>query len=203
MRPKRFSYTFAALDADGFAAAVTGAINTTPWTTILGSPADGCAHQTTLTLASGSSLAGVTITVTGTDAEGRVQTEAIAGPSGTTNMTKYFATVKSITSSATLGASTMNVGWTTLCSTPAYPVAVYPHDGAVVSISPANTTVTMQQTVSPIYDTAASSVVWQTLIGAGSSTAIAQALIGTTAIRALITVQSSGTLTMDIAQARH
>jgi hypothetical protein len=202
MRPKRFSYTFAALDADGFAAAVTGAIQTTPWTTILGSPANGCAHQTTLTLASGSSLAGVTITVTGTDAEGRTQTEAIAGPSGTTNMTKYFATVTSITSSATLGASTMNVGWTTLCSTPAIPVAVYPHDGAVVSISPASCTLTMQQTVSPIYDTAAASVVWQTLIASGTAAAVAQALIGITAIRALVSVSSPGTLTIDIAQAR-
>jgi hypothetical protein len=201
MRPKRLSYTFAALDADGFANDVTGNIATTPWTTILGSPADGCAHQTTL--ASSADIHLITITVSGTDAEGRVQTEAIAGPaSNTVNLTKYFKTLTSITSSATLGANTMDVGWTTLCATPIYPVAIYPHDGPVVSISPASCTVTMQQTVSNIFDTAAASVVWQTLIASGTAVAVAQGLIGITAIRALITVSSPGTLTIDVAQAR-
>jgi hypothetical protein len=202
MRPKRFSYTFVALSAAGFAATVTGDIKTTPWTTIAGYPLDLIAHQTTLTLASGGSLAGVNITVTGTDAEGRAQSETIAGPSATTNLTKYFKTVTSITADATLGASTMNVGWTTLCSTPAYPLAVYPHDGAMVSISPANCTLVIQQTASPIFDTAAASVVWQTLIASGTAVATAQALIGATAVRALISISSPGTLTMDIAQAR-
>jgi hypothetical protein len=201
MRPKRLSYTLAALDANGFAAEVTGAIQTTPWTTILGSPADGCAHQTTL--ACTADISAITITVTGTDAEGRVQTESIAAPkSNTVNLIKYFKTLTSITSDATLGAEVMDVGWTTLCATPIYPVAVYPHDGPVVSIVPASCTVTIQQTVSNVYDTAGASVAWQTLIASGTASAIAQALIGVTGIRALITVSAPGTLTMEFAQAR-
>jgi len=200
MRPKRLNYVFSALDADGFAVSVTGAIQTTPWTTIAGAPSDGVAHQTTL--ASSADIHAITITVNGTDAEGRVQTESIAGPaSNTVNLTKYFKTVTSITSDATLGANTMNVGWTTLCSTPAYPVAVYPHDGPVVGISPVSCTVTIQQTISPIYNTTTASV-WQTLIASGTAVAIAQGTAGITAVRALVTVSAPGTLTMDIAQAR-
>ena len=199
MRPKSFSYTFADLDADGFAVDVTGAINTTAWTTIAGSPDDGCAHQTTLY--STANLSGITITVTGTDAEGRTQSEAHAGPNNNTvNLTSYFKTVTSISASATLGANTMLCGWTTLCVTPAYPVNRLSGSGPVVSISPANCTLTVQQTASDMVNTANASVVWQDLIASGSSAAIGQGKDGITAVRANITVSSPGTLTMEMAQ---
>jgi hypothetical protein len=197
MKSRRFSYTFAALDANGFAEGMTG----TGAATILSSPGDGCAHQTTFY--SSADLRGITFTVTGTDADGRVQTETAIGPNATTsNLTKYYKTLTSVTASATLGASTMDIGWTTLCYTPTIPVALYPHDGPVVSISPASLTLTVQQTVSDVYKTAAASVIWQTLIASGTAVAIAQALIGVTGIRCSITVSSPGTLSMDIAQAR-
>jgi hypothetical protein len=201
MRAKRFTYTLSALDEDGFASAVTGAINVTPWATILGSPGDDCAHQTTVL--STTDLSGINYTFKGTDANGREQTEVIAGPSSTTiNLVNYFKTMTSISANATMGTSTMTVGWTTLCSTPIIPCAVGPHDGPIISISPSGITLTMQETATPIFATSASSTLWQTLISSGTAVAKAQADIGITGIRALISVNSSGILTMDVAQAR-
>jgi hypothetical protein len=197
MRPRRFSFTITDLDRNGYTTAMTGTVPAV----IIGSPGDGCAHQTTFY--SSADLRGITFTVIGTDANGVVQTETIVGPNATTaNLAKYYKTLTSVTASATLGASEMEIGWTGLCYTPTIPVATYPHDGPVVSISPANITLTVQQTVSPIFNTAYSSVIWQTLIASGTAAAIAQALIGVTGIRNTITVSSSGTLSMDIAQAR-
>lgn len=201
MRCKKISYTFSALDADGFAAAVTGAIHTTPWTTILGYPLDGCAHLGTLTLASGGSLAAVTITVAGTNAEGKAITEAIAGPSATTTMTKYFKTVTSITADGTLGASTMNVGWSAVAVTPAYPVAIYPHDGPLVGCEVGGTiNYTVQQTNDNIFDNTVT--LWTTLQAAGTSNTLNQALIGVTALRVLVNSHTSGTLKVTTTQAR-
>jgi hypothetical protein len=50
-------------------------------------------------------------------------------------MTKYFKTVTSVTSDATLGASTMDIGWTALCRTPTYFVTVYVHGAAAMGIN--------------------------------------------------------------------
>ncbi len=201
MRPKKISYSFSALDADGFALNVTGAIQTTPWTTILGSPADGSAHLGTLTLAGGGSLAGVNITVAGTNAEGKAITETIAGPSATTTMTKYFKTVTSITSDATLGGSTMNVGWSAVAVTPAYPVAIYPNDGPLIGCEVGGTiNYTVQQTNDNIFDNAVT--LWTTLQVAGTANTLNQALIGVTALRVLVNSHTSGTLKVTTTQSR-
>ena len=152
MRPKLKFYDLAALHADGFCENVTGDISAAAWTTIAGSPADGCSHQTTL--ASTANLSGITITVNGTDAEDRVLTEDIAGPNNNTvTLTAYFKTVTSVSAGATLGANTMNVGWTALCYTPTYPTRVYSHGSPNMSVNLGGTTVnyTMQETNDNIY----------------------------------------------------
>ena len=71
--------------------------------------ADGGARQMSFTSASDET--GDTYTVTGTDADGRAQTEAVTGPSSTTvESTKYFLTVTQIaTSGAATGALTFGV----------------------------------------------------------------------------------------------
>jgi hypothetical protein len=203
-RPKRFTYTLTALSAAGFAAAVTGAINTTPWTTIVGAPPDGAGHLATLTLASGGSLAGVNITVIGTDAEGRYQTETIAGPSATTTMTKYFATVTSITSDATLGASTMNVGWLAACYTPTIPVADYPHTGPLVGVTLGGTvTFTVQQTNDNIWDN--NPAEWFDFIPQTDQSIVGKlvgAQPGATGIRCYIASHTSGIIYLTLSQAR-
>ena len=63
-----------------------------------------------ITLVSGGNDTGITFTVTGTDSDGRAQTEAIAGANiGTKTLTKYFKTVSSITHTGSV-AGTLTVG---------------------------------------------------------------------------------------------
>lgn len=62
------------------------------------------------TLVSGGNDTGITFTVTGTDSDGRSQTESIVGANaGTKTLTKYFKTVTSITHTGSV-AGTLSVG---------------------------------------------------------------------------------------------
>lgn len=198
MRSSRYTYTLAALDADGFANDLTGA---GPFTTF-GAPADGTAHQTTL--ASAANLSAITMTVVGTDANNNVQTEAIAGPAANTvNLTKYFKTITSITPSATLGANTMDVGWTALVQTPIIPVDPYKLTGPLLTVGVGGTcTFTAQQTNANVFDLSITPT-WATLGSAGASaTAMTLANAGTTGVRVTVASHTSGILTLDITQAR-
>jgi len=122
MRPKRKTYTPAAVDTDGIVAAATGA--TTPLTQARTSAGDGLAHQ--LNITSAANLSGITFTITGTDADGVTQTEAIAGPNATTiETTNYFLTVSSVAISATLGANTVDIGWVDEFVTPSLRLDTY------------------------------------------------------------------------------
>ena len=198
MRPKQLSYTLAALSATGFASALTGA---GPFTTF-SAQTDGTAHQTTL--ASVANLSAITMTVVGTDAQGNAQTEAIAGPNNNTvNLTKYFKSITSITASATLGANTMNVGWTALVQTPFILVDTYKLSGPAVTVGVGGTiTYTAQQTSSDVCNLSVIPV-WATLGSAGATaTSITQALSGTEAVRVTVASHTSGVLTVVVAQAR-
>lgn len=118
MYPIKFSYTPADDSTTGYATGLTGAGPFTPSTTTAG---DGLAHLTSLT--SASDIHTLTITITGTDAEGNSQTEDITAPtSNTVYGTKYFRTITSVASSATLGANTMDVGWKDECVGPTFPL---------------------------------------------------------------------------------
>lgn len=108
------SYTCAAADTDGIASATicTGA---GPWVPDVASgAADGLAHLVTITQAGSTNHSGKTAIITGTDANGKPQTEtALALPNGaaTVTSTKHFLTVTSVAISATIGADTMTMGW--------------------------------------------------------------------------------------------
>lgn len=199
MRPLKKEWALTALSANGFAAALTGV---GPFTTF-NKPADGISHQTTLQ--SAANLSTITMTIVGTDANGNTQTEAIAGPNANTiNLTKYYKTITSITASATLGANTMNVGWTALCQTPVIPVDFAKLTGPMVSVGLDGTTVnyTMQQTNVDIFAEPQTDD-WFTLGTASSTTnTAAQALAGATAIRVQVASHTTGTLELAISQAR-
>ena len=63
-----------------------------------------------ITLVSGGNDTGITFTITGTDCNGRAQTESTVGASaGTKTSTKYFKTVSSITHTGSV-AGTLSVG---------------------------------------------------------------------------------------------
>jgi len=201
MRPSKILYTLAALDDNGFCAAVTGAIQTTPWTTIAGAPADGTAHATTLY--STANLSAITITVNGTDAEGRTQSESIAGPNSTTvTLTAYFKTVTSVSASATLGANTMDVGWTAVAVTPLYPQDYHSFNQAVLSVETTGTIdYTIQQSPVNAFEMVAAD--WITLGSPNLTEGTAvMAALNATATRVLVNSHTSGTLTICRSQGR-
>lgn len=107
MRPISLSFTPADNTSTGYKSAATGAGPFTPTTTSAG---DSLAHLTTLD--STANLSAITFTVTGLDADGRAQTEAITGPNNNTvTGTKYFSSVSSVSASSTVGANTVNIGY--------------------------------------------------------------------------------------------
>lgn len=206
MRARRFSYTLAALDADGYLNDITS--TGSPWTTFLAQPGDGLAHP--VTIASTSDLRAITFTLTGTDAEGHTITETITGPNNTTvTSTKYYATLTSVTSSATLGAATADVGWTAVGVTPAFICDRYPHGGASLQVNLGGTTCnfTPQQMVQDPWNTtvqtnAAKLVndVWVLMAAAGTADSVNMSSDGATAVRVLVNSHTSGVLTLGISQ---
>jgi hypothetical protein len=113
MRPKRFDFDFADVDPDGLAKAQAvagaGALSLDGDLISGGSftSADGMGHQLGVLSAGDDSL--ITFTVVGTDANGKALSEAVAGSAGapgTSETTKYFYTVSSVTAS---GAAAGNV----------------------------------------------------------------------------------------------
>jgi hypothetical protein len=103
-----------AFNAQGFTS--TGAA-TAPTTT---STSDGLAHYVTLTSPAQASLAGITFTILGTDADGHEVSNAIVGPASasTVTSTKFFKTITSIQPSATMGVLTLAVGIAVTAITP-------------------------------------------------------------------------------------
>ena len=96
-----------AFNAQGFTS--TGAA-TAPTTT---ATTDGLAHGVTLIAPVQATLAGVTFTIVGTDADSHAQTETgLVGPASgaTVTSSKYFKTIATIQPSATMGALTVSVG---------------------------------------------------------------------------------------------
>lgn len=119
MHPVVFSYTPADDDTDGFANDITGA---GPWTPTALSAGDGLAHL--VSIGSAADLAAITFTLTGTDADGIAQSEAITGPGAgaTVYGTLFFKTLTAISASSTLGANTADVGWKDECVSPTHPL---------------------------------------------------------------------------------
>lgn len=118
MYPIKFSYTPADDDTDGIANDVT-ALAGVALTLAAAGPGDGLAHLIIITPSG--SISG-SFTVTGTDADGLAQTEVLA--SNTTNpvtTTKYYKTVTSVLA-ATLGAETVDIGWTDDAVGPTFPL---------------------------------------------------------------------------------
>ena len=121
MRPQYFgTYTPEDNNLTGFASNVTGAT----WTIADTDPGDSLGHLVTIRNDSATDHSAKTAALVGTDANDRAQTETMALPNNaaTTTSTKYFKTLTSITPSATIGADTMDIGWSDVCVTPMYPV---------------------------------------------------------------------------------
>lgn len=110
MRPISLSYTPADDSATGFASNVTGV----SWALSATTPNDNLAHLVIINNDSVTDHSAKTALLTGTDADDKAQTETMAlpGTSTTSTSTKYFKTLTSVVPSATIGADTMDIGWT-------------------------------------------------------------------------------------------
>lgn len=110
MRPFSKTYTVAGASTTGFASNVTGA----SWTLTATSAGDGLAHQVTIHNDAAVDHSAKTATLVGTDSDGKAQTVTInlPGISATVTTTTYWLTLTSVTPSASIGADTMDIGWT-------------------------------------------------------------------------------------------
>jgi hypothetical protein len=119
MHPKTFSYSPVTANATGLASGVTGA----SWALTALVPGDNLAHQITVTQVSATDHSAKTLTISGTDSVGRVQTETINLPNGAVAVTttKFFKSIVSpLVPSATINADTMNIGWAAVSVGPTY-----------------------------------------------------------------------------------
>ncbi len=109
MRKTELTVTCAAANSAGFASAVTGAT----WTLTATAPGDSLAHLVTIKNDTATDHSAKTAVIVGIGAEGETLTETLHLPAGNTTVTstKYYATLTSITPSATIGADTMDIGW--------------------------------------------------------------------------------------------
>lgn len=105
----------------GFASNVTGA---GPWTMTASVSGDSLAHQVSVRNDSATNHGAKTLTLTGTDANGRAQTETLAAPAGsaTVESAKYYLTLTTVAISATIGADTFDVGWVDEFTSPSIPL---------------------------------------------------------------------------------
>lgn len=109
MRPKTFDFDPANASLTGFLSNATGAT----WTLSATSSGDDLAHQVSIRNDSATDHSAKTAILTGTDSDGRAQTETVNLPAGsaTVESTKYYLTLTTVVPSATIGADTMDIGW--------------------------------------------------------------------------------------------
>lgn len=107
-RRKKIDMDPANTDATRYLSNATGAT----WTLTNTTPGDGLARVVTIVNDSATDHSAKTAVLTGTDADGKAQTETVNLPSGsgTTTSTKHFLTLTTVVPSATIGADTMDIG---------------------------------------------------------------------------------------------
>lgn len=209
MRPKKHTtYTPAALNAAGLMNDV--AYSGGGYAITATSAGDGLAHIITILGNAATNHSAKTFTITGTDADGDAQTEAIAGPNGvaTVSTTKYFLTVTSITVSATTGADTFDAGWTGVSVGPTYPIDWIRLGQCNITADISGTiNFSVQETYDNVFrtDSPAQNAPWVAISALASKTAdtSGQATAGATAIRMLVNSLSAGaTFTLYTSQPR-
>lgn len=182
----------------------TGAA-TAPTTT---ATTDGLAHQVTLTSPAQATLAGVTFTIVGTDADGAPKTETgLVGPASASTVTStgYFKTVTSIKPSATMGALVVSVGIAAPSLSPTIALDWRSIVGAMHQVEVSGTiTFTVQETVDKLFGAAADTLSWGSFssgLSSKTATTTAQGLLGGNGARMLVnTVTNGATYTWRVVQ---
>lgn len=208
MRPRRFTFTLSALDADGYVTSVNtnGVAVGAAFTLAASGAGDGCSHP--VTIYSTANISGVVFTLTGTDAEGRTISEDLTGGNASPTVTsvKYYATLTSVVKkSGAGGADAFTVGWTALARTPIYPVNTYGTVGPVMSVDMGGTvTYSGMATNGNVFSLASDTIYFEAVTGMASVTADATVspVAGTTGLRVHVASHTSGTLAVTYSQGR-
>lgn len=173
----------------------TGAA-TAPTTT---ATTDGLAHQVTLISPVQATLAGVTFTIVGTDADGAPKTETgLVGPASASTVTStgYFKTVTGIQPSATMGALVVSVGIAAPSLSPTIALDWRSIVGAMHQVEVSGTiNFTVQETVDKLYGAAADTLSWGALssgLSSKTATTTAQGLLGGNGARILVNSVTNG-----------
>lgn len=190
MRPSKLSYTPAALNATGFKENATGASTTLTATT----PDDGLAHL--VTLYSGSNIATIVFTLTGTDADGAAQTETMTGVNNSTvTSTKYFKTLSSVAFSATIGAAELDIGWDQVAIGQTYPIDYRSTSACNIFVDISGTiNYSIQQSFANVHEDSSYLTAFSAITALAAKTAdtAGQANEGATAIRLLVNTVTAG-----------
>ena len=190
MRPSMIDIDVADADLTGFASNVTGAsftITTTATT-------DGLAHQVSIRNDTANDHSGKTVTLVGTDANGKALTEVVTAPgvSATVESTGYFKTLTSATPSATIGADTFDIGWVDEVASVTYPLDhVSPYACAIHVDVTGTLDFTVQETIADVLSGTAASWSSITALAAKTADTASVASVGATAIRIILNSYSS------------
>lgn len=133
MRPKSFDFDPANASLTGFLSNATGAT----WTLTATSSGDDLAHQVSIRNDTANDHSAKTAILTGTDSDGRAQTETVSLPAGsaTVESTKYFLTLTTVVPSATIGADTMDIGWVDEFASKTIPLDHHAYNAATVQVT--------------------------------------------------------------------
>lgn len=195
MRPFVLDIDVADASLTGFGSNVTGAAFVLTAT----AATDGLAHQVSIRNDSITDHSGKTVTLVGTDADGKAQTEVVTAPgtSATVESTLYFKTLTSATPSATIGADTFDIGWVDEVASITYALDWKSDLGATLAI---NVTGTIDYTVQETFDRVQTAgvdpqqeVAWFPIsaLTAKTTDLVAAATVGATAVRLLVNSYSS------------
>lgn len=172
---------------------LSGSTGAGPWTPASPNTSDGLAHQVSISSTS-VAIAAIVFTITGTDENGKAQTDTITGVNnGTVESTKYFKSVTQISASATIGAATINAGTVDEIASQWIPLDWPRFVGATIAVDVTGTiNFTVQETFTKVL--AGEAPVWQSIsaLAAKTSDTTSSSTIGATAIRIITASYSSG-----------
>ena len=191
-----------AFNAQTFNSTGAATVVTTPATT------DLLAHLVTLIAPVQATLAGITFTIIGTDANGMTLTETgITGPASgaTVASTKHFKTITTITPSATMGALVVSVGIGAESIFPMIPLEWRSVAAAAITVKVTGTiNFTLHETYANPFNNQVEDCPWVsvTALAAKAATTSSTVTVGDQAVRLMTnTVTNGATLTIYITQA--
>ncbi len=196
------SFTPVAANLNGYATGVTGAT----WTITTASSSDSLAHQVTIKNNTATDHSAKTAIITGTDADGNVQSETVNLPAGSATVTsaQYYLTVTSVVPSATIGADTMGIGWSQVSVSHTLILDSHQIPAAFASIVITGTVnISMQETGSNPWVTPSLSAVWVAPTAFASKTASLTGVfdVSVQAVRLLVnSVTAGATVAIAISQ---